>query len=458
MKHAEVSLARIGGAGDNDENELRRAVEEVLRPLGGLENFIARGDTVLLKPNQTLFKNSLSGSTTSPRLIRTLIAACFDAGAREVWVAEASGHAQMSRQVMAKTGMVEAVAGTGAHLIYLDEIAERVFDFGKGAGELRHMPAPEIMERADVIINIPKAKTHFVDPVSCACKNWVGVIPMSFRLYLQRLGDPYYRGNALFLKKFRPTLNIVDGAIAGEGQGPGQNDPFWWGWLLASTDPVAVDITVARLFGLEWDRIRMARAAADAGVGVYDPERIAIRGASFEDAMVKVRPADPSVHRYPCRVLEGKGATIEGTLGHWKTIADAWLGNDLWKLFTSRGTPTFMFGAVEDPEFERYVEEGPYVVLDDSALDRYKYDPRVVFIPGSPVPQSYMQNDMIERMGFGPIYEPGLRLFENVSGLIGRLRGVSGREAQWKAIATVGAGVAAIGGAIALIRKSGSTS
>jgi uncharacterized protein (DUF362 family) len=90
------------------------------------------------------------------------------------------------------------------------------------------MPAPEILERADVILNVPKAKTHLVDSISCACKNWVGVIPMAYRLYLQRLGDAYYRANALLLKRFRPTLNIVDGAIAGDGQGLGQNRPFWW--------------------------------------------------------------------------------------------------------------------------------------------------------------------------------------------------------------------------------------
>ncbi|HWI59102.1 MAG TPA: DUF362 domain-containing protein, partial [Bacillota bacterium] len=331
------------------------------------------------------------------------------------------------------------------------EIAHKIVDFGQDAGALRYMPVPEILERADVIINVPKAKTHFVDPISCACKNWIGLMPMSFRLYLQREGAPYYQGNALFLRRFRPTLNILDGAIIGEGQGPGQNTPLWWGWIGASTDPVAMDVNVCRLFGLEWQSLRMGRTAAELGVGVFNPERIDLVGATFEEASVKVQAADPSVQRYPCRVLVGADATLEGTLGHWKTIADAWLERNLWNLFTSKGTPTFMFGAVEDPDFEAHVKEGPYVVLGDTALDQYKTDPRVIYVPGWPVPQSYLQHEMVEGMGFGAVYEPGLKLFETSTSLVSRIRGVSGPQAQKRAIMqTAGVAALAVGAAFAL--------
>jgi uncharacterized protein (DUF362 family) len=449
-QRATVALARMPER-NLQEQALRALIAEALAPFGGLAKHVKQGARVLLKPNQTLGRVALMGSTTSPRLIRALISECFDCGAREVWVAEAAGHAQSTRHVMSQTGLAQAVRGTGAHLIYLEEIAQKVVFFGRDAKGLRYMPVPEIIERADVIINVPKAKTHFVDPISGACKNWVGVMPMAFRLFLQREADPYYRGNALLLRKFRPALNIMDGGYAGEGQGPGGNTPFWWGWLLASDDPVAMDVTVARLFDLPWERLRMAREAAEAGVGVFDPKRIDLVGASFEEARRPVQAADPSVHRYPCRVLVGRGATIEGTLGHWKTMADAWLEYDLWHLFTARGRPTFMFGAVEDPDFEEHLKEGPYVVLDDSALDTYKYDPRVIFVPGSPVPQSYMQNEMLEGMGFGRLYAPGRRAFEGALTWLGEMRGVSGRSAQAKAIGkALGYAAAAVGAPLAL--------
>jgi hypothetical protein len=44
-----------------------------------------------------------------------------------------------------------------------------------------------------------------------------------------------------------------------------------------------------------------------------------------------------------------------------------------------------MVGAIEDPNFEEHLKEGPYVVVDDAALSKYKEDPRVYFIPGHPV-------------------------------------------------------------------------
>lgn len=222
-----------------------------------------------------------------------------------------------------------------------------------------------------------------------------------------------------------------------KGRAPGSNKPFWWGYILAADDPVAVDVTITRLFSLDWQNIRMAREAEKMGVGVYDPDRIDIKGADPSEAYVKVTPADPSVYRYPCRVIvgSGSGGKIEGTLGHWKTIADAWLDTGVWDLIISKGKPTFMFGDAEDPLFEKHLREGPYVVLDDSARDEYKYDSRVTFVPGSPVPQSYMQHEMLEGMGFGSLYEPGLKLVQSAVGFRGKLTGLAGKGAQKGAIA-----------------------
>ncbi|HPP75791.1 MAG TPA: DUF362 domain-containing protein, partial [Armatimonadota bacterium] len=415
-------------------SSVEKTVRDAISLVGGIDKYVREGQIVALKPNQTLFKLATDGSTTSPRMIQALIKICKEAGAKDVWVMEAAGHAQMTRHVCAITGMTSAVKEAGGRMIFLDEIAHKVVDFGEDA-RVRFMPVPEVLDRVDVIINCPKAKTHFVDPISCACKNWVGLMPMNTRLELQRDADPYYWGNAQLLKRYRPTLNICDGMVAGQGQGPGSNKPFWWGYILASDDPVAMDVTLAQLFSLDWKNIRMAKEAAELGVGVYNPRCIEIAGVPIKKAQVDVEPADTGVNKYPCRVIVGEGANIEGTLGHWKTIADAWLDAGLWKLFTSKGTPTIMFGNAEDPDFEKHVKEGPYIVLDDSAQDKYKFDHRVTYIPGNPVPQSYMQHEMVEGMGFGQLYEPGLRLYEQGKKYKGQALGAAGEQARKRAIA-----------------------
>lgn len=101
-----------------------------------------------------------------------------------------------------------------------------------------------------------------------------------------------------------------------------------------------------------------------------------------------------------------------------------------------------MFGDVEDPLFEEHLKEGPYVVLDDSAKDKYKYDPRVVFVPGSPVPQSYIQHEMIDGMGFGMLYQRGFTMEQMATKMSGRLGGMAGprsRATAWATLAAAGA-------------------
>ncbi|MEW6249990.1 MAG: DUF362 domain-containing protein [Planctomycetota bacterium] len=418
---ARVGLARLPEMTET-ERTLRGALQRALVPLGGLRSYVRPGQRVLIKPNQSGGGSHRTGATTSPRLVRVLIRACRDAGARDIWVAESAGHGLRTRTVMADTGMRRAIKGTPARLAYLDELSVRVFDFGEDAGELRWMPAPELLARVDVLINVPKAKTHFVDPLSGACKNWVGLMPQSFRQSLQREGEPYYRANGLFLRRFRPVLTVLDAAWAGEGQGPAAPEPFWWGWLIVSSDPVALDVTLARLWGFDAGRMRMSNTTAGLGVGTNDPTQIELVGAPFDELRRHVRPADPGFGRYPCRVIIGRGVNLEGTLGHWKRLADQWLQTDTWRVFTLRGTPTFLFGAAEDPEFEHHLREGPYVVLDDAALEPYKTDRRVTFVPGSPVPQSYMEHEMIAGMGFGRIYRPGLSVERMVAAARGTLR------------------------------------
>jgi hypothetical protein len=59
--------------------------------------------------------------------------------------------------------------------------------------------------------------------------------------------------------------------------------------------------------------------------------------------------------------------------------------NDLNNLIWLKGTPTIMIGNTEDPNFEEHLKEGPYLVFDDAARDKYKNDSRVHFIGGHPV-------------------------------------------------------------------------
>jgi hypothetical protein len=80
------------------------------------------------------------------------------------------------------------------------------------------------------------------------------------------------------------------------------------------------------------------------------------------------------------------------------------------------GKPTFMMGRVEDPDYEKHLEEGKYFVLADQALEKYKKDPRVIFIPGSPIGNEMMPAIM-EALGVevpGSAVESVMKIWDRV--------------------------------------------
>ena len=119
---------------------------------------------------------------------------------------------------------------------------------------------------ANVIIGVPTAKNQHVEQISGALKNWMGIADHRFLAHsngdetsVQRFMD--------IMTVTRPTLCVVDALIAGEGDGPIANLPRWCGCILASTDPVATDVTIARLMGRDWRKLQLAREAERRGLG-----------------------------------------------------------------------------------------------------------------------------------------------------------------------------------------------
>jgi hypothetical protein len=187
----------------------------------------------------------------------------------------------------------------------------------------------------------------------------------------------------------RPTLCVVDALICGEGDGPIADLPHWAGCILASTDPVATDVSIARLLEQDWRKLRFAEEAERRGLGVREP--IDFVGVPLEQVAFAAWPGHTGFDYLPLNFLVGEGVTLEGTVGHVKSVLDSMLRRgQLKEVIWLKGTPTIMLGKIEDPYFEEHLTEGPYVVFDDAALPKYKEDPRVYFVAGHPVLQHAM--------------------------------------------------------------------
>src|SRR5207249_5418652 len=120
---------------------------------------------------------------------------------------------------------------------------------------------------------------HHIEPITGALKNWVGTVNKEWRQ--RNHGDEDMVGRFMdIMLVSRPALCVVDALICGEGDGPIANLPHWAGCILASTDPVATDVSIARLLKRDWTRLEFAKKAEERGLGVREP--IEYRGMPIE--------------------------------------------------------------------------------------------------------------------------------------------------------------------------------
>lgn len=393
-----VALTRISVEEHNAES-VDLIVRTTLNFLGGMERFVQPGQVVFIKPNQTLFFLSDEGVTTDPWVVAALVRLAFEAGASRVEVGDMPGAGITAKEVMSITGMDDAARKAGAEIVYLDE-GEQVELAVPNGKVVDKITLPEPIASADVLINVPKAKTHFVDVISGALKNWMGAMRPDIRMRHHDVETPEYVVDCVSAKP--PTLHVMDALIAGEGNGPGANTPKWIGCIAASIDPVATDIVTAQLLGFSPNDLTYAKVAASRGIGKFDPDNIQVLGVPLSAARTTVTPTvvdKEFTYLKPVRVIVGEGVSLPGTIGHFKSVADIWHKQGSWDLIRlARGTPTIMIGRSEDLDFDRHLEEGPYICIDDAADDKYKRHPKVKHIPGHPVCDEMMFR-LIEALG-----------------------------------------------------------
>jgi uncharacterized protein (DUF362 family) len=369
------------------QERILKLVREALAHLGGVDAFVKRGQTVLIKPNQTVFYSAVEGCTTDPFVVGALIRLAREAGAARVQIAESSGGSFSSLDCMEITGMAAVAQREGAELIDLgsNDIENRTVKVS-GGFFLKECPIPAPLLDADVIIDVPKAKNHYIEPISGALKNWVGVVNQTWRNHNH--GDEEHIPRFMdIMTVTRPALCVTDALICGEGDGPIANLPRWCGAILASADPVATDVTICRLLGHDPEKLNFAKEAERRGLGSRtDIEYV---GVPLDNIRFNAWPPHDGFEYLPINFLVGNGVTLAGTIGHVKSAIDSMLRrSELNQVIWLKGTPTIMIGEIEDAHFEEHLHDGPYVVFDDAAIEKYKNDPRVYFVGGHPVLQT----------------------------------------------------------------------
>jgi uncharacterized protein (DUF362 family)/NAD-dependent dihydropyrimidine dehydrogenase PreA subunit len=233
------------------------------------------GARVLIKPNMVGPSAPELGHTTNPELIRAVVRSCLDRNGK-VWVGDNPGGInRSSRNVARVTGILDASEGC------FTPISERVVK-KKGAVTGFPLVVSRAILEADYIINLPVMKTHLGMMITGAMKNVFGYVAgaCKARLHVQsRTSEALANTICDVLQVRPPDLHLLDAITAIEGNGPchgGQLREV--GKLLASTDPLALDATMARMMGVEPLSLPVQKEGLARRLGVLHEDDIEIQG------------------------------------------------------------------------------------------------------------------------------------------------------------------------------------
>jgi uncharacterized protein (DUF362 family) len=245
------------------------------------------GKTVVLKPNFVEYDPG-AAINTDPRLVAATVLAMRRLGAAKVTVAEGPGHRRDTQFVVQSSGLLETLDEVDAPFVDLNTESLVPRTLHSSFTELGELWLPRAILEADVVVSMPKMKTHHWAGVTLSLKNCFGCVPG--RVYGWPKNVLHWAGlNEAVVDvsaAVRPELQIVDGIVGMQGNGPIQGTPMPAGLLVFGADPVATDVTAARLMGFDPARVpSIAGAARFLGQG--DPERIDQVGEDVERSTVE---------------------------------------------------------------------------------------------------------------------------------------------------------------------------
>ncbi|NLG29527.1 MAG: DUF362 domain-containing protein [Chloroflexi bacterium] len=246
------------------EAAVRRAVDL----LGGMSAFVKPGQRVLLKINLLRVAPPEAACTTHPAVVTAVAKLVAEAGGHAV-IADSPGgpySPALLRAYYRKCGYTWAAEVSGAEL---NESVETVQVAHPNGYVLRRLDVIAPLTQADVVINLPKLKTHNLTGLTLAVKNLFGVIPGMVKTGYHGKLQPqerFFEGLLDIYTYVRPALNILDGVVGMEGNGPSGGDPRQVGALLASADGLALDVVAADLVGFDPQAVNTTAAAVKHGL------------------------------------------------------------------------------------------------------------------------------------------------------------------------------------------------
>ena len=287
---------------DYDSDRVRSAVGQALGLLGGMKRFVQRHDRVLVKPNLLAPRPIEAAVTTHPAVVEAVVQAVQSAGGI-VTIGDCPG-GHTDRPDLERTYRVSGMAGvaerTGAELDWHPEPVEVEHSAGR---YLKRARIARAVAEADVVITVPKLKTHILTGLTGAVKLCFGAVPgrakTGYHLRYPKVRE--FSGALLDLHDMvGPRLTVMDAVVGMEWDGPSGGDPRHGGTILASGNSLACDVAAAWLVGMDPLEVSTIQVAAEQGRLSPRAEDLDLAGESLSSLRVRdFRPASTRLMRTP---------------------------------------------------------------------------------------------------------------------------------------------------------------
>jgi uncharacterized protein (DUF362 family) len=243
-----------------------------------------RGKRVVVKPNMVDVSPDRP-IHTDPRLIEALVAHLADLGAREIVLAEGTSHNRDAEDLFRRAGYEALARRQGVRLVDLnyDDLTP-VKCVNPKATLLREIALPRTIGEADVLISVPKLKTHKLAGITLSLKNMFGILPGM--VYGWPKNTLHWNGIPLSICEINGTVKthytVVDGVVGMEGHGPIMGTARKAGVLVMGDNALAVDATAARVMGVDPARVDYLAMAHKLRLGSLRPADIQVVGGAVD--------------------------------------------------------------------------------------------------------------------------------------------------------------------------------
>jgi len=279
MRRPAVAITRCS---DYSQPRIAEAIGKQFELLGGLERFVGRGDSVLLKPNFIAPRSRRCATQTDPAVIIETAKLLKDFGARP-FVGDSPAWGNVFACVK-KLKLEEPLKKLGVPVRQLNK--PRKCQIGLNNTKVG---ISSVALDADVIINLAKFKTHQQLVATFAVKNMFGCVSGKQKaLWHFARGGNYDDFCELLIGIFKflnPALTIIDAVSVMDGPGPIRGRARPLGYLIGGVEPMALEIVCAELVNMRPEELPIIKTARQIGFGCCDFEKVEILGDGFPETV-----------------------------------------------------------------------------------------------------------------------------------------------------------------------------